>query len=136
MERSSRRALEYYLLASPAFALLDFALGWNVRISAATPTWFRLIYYVIAFLAGLAIRRWPQATTGVAAGEGLANISILVVSLWSKYFGFLATTLDGDVAPNPFTSEVIINAMLSAAVLLIAGYRRLSALQKEHGLHS
>lgn len=131
MEKASRQALTYYLLATPLFAVLDFAAGANIRLSASIPTAGRAVYYAAAFSAGIVMFKWPASTTGLAALESAANLAILVLSLWFKYFGFLSSAVEGELAPNPFTASVIINALLSGTVLAIATYRRLATFERE-----
>lgn len=131
MEKASRQALTYYLLATPLFAILDFAAGANIRLSALIPAGGRLIYYAAAFAAGVVMFKWPASATGVAALEAAANLAILVLGLWFKYFGLLSSAVEGEVAPNPFTASVIINALLSGTVLAIAAYRRLATFERE-----
>lgn len=131
MEKASRRALTYYLLASPLFAILDFAAGANIRLSASIPVTGRAVYYAAAFAAGIAMFKRPASTTGLAALEAAVNLAILVLGLWFKYFGLLSSAVEGELAANPFTASVIMNALLSGTVLAITAYRRIATFESE-----
>ena len=72
----------WYLALTPAFALLDYAAGIDLRVSLLDghPR-VRAAYYVVAFGCGVASLLRPYAARAIALAESAANVVLLLVGL-------------------------------------------------------
>ena len=81
-----RRAIQAYYLATPAFAVLDFVAGVNVRTAfLGDGPLGRLLYYALAFACGLATARWPARAPLVGLLESGVNIAWLILAVGIRY---------------------------------------------------
>lgn len=120
----------YYLLATPLFALLDFVLGANVRVTFLDghPA-MRGVYYAIALACGAIVYARPRLASIVGVAESGANIGLLIVGVYTAYWGMLDDAAGPGAIANPFTPRAVINLVISAAwgyASYIAATRRLA----------
>lgn len=116
---TARRVLLAYYAATPVFALLDLAVGVNVRVTFfdATPA-LKLTYYLVAFACAGAIWRWPDHAARVGLVESGANIALLVLGVGLAYLRLLdAAGAEGPMPLSPLRGPEVINLVVSAAVL-------------------
>jgi hypothetical protein len=106
----------FYLLATPLFALLDYALGANVRVTFLDghPA-MRGVYYALAILCGAIVYARPRLASIVGVVESGANIGLLIVGVYTAYLGMLDDAAGPGAISNPFTERAIINLVISAA---------------------
>ena len=106
----------YYLFATPLFALFDFALGANIRVTFLDryPS-ARIVYYALAIMCGVIIRARPKFASLVGVVESGANIGFLIVGVFVAYMGMLDDAAGPGAIANPFTGRAIINLIISAA---------------------
>lgn len=106
----------YYLLATPLFAILDFVLGANVRVTFLDgyPA-ARVIYYVLAVACGAIVYARPRLATLVGVAESAANIGFLIIGVFVAYLGMLDDAGGPGAISNPFTQRAVINLVISAA---------------------
>jgi hypothetical protein len=111
-----------YYLATPVFAMLDLALGLNLRVTflGDAPA-LRLLYYGFAFGCGAAMAHWPGRTAIVGLIESGANIALLVIGVSLTYLRAVEQALSevGPVAP-PFGTPEIVNLVISALALSVS----------------
>lgn len=106
----------YYLLATPLFALLDFAFGANVRVTFLDGhPGLRVGYYAVALACGVIVLARPRLASIVGVTESAANIGLLIVGVYVAYLGMLDDAAGPGAIANPFTPRAIINLLLSAA---------------------
>ncbi len=120
--RRRGRALQAYYLATPLFAVLDFAAGINVRVAFLDGGWpLRLAYYAFAFVAGVAAARWPARAALVGLVESGANIALLVLGVGVRYLAAIdAAAADAGLPAPPFDQLEVVNLLLSAVVLAVS----------------
>ena len=118
-----KRWLEGYYLATPAFAVADFALRAPVRVAGLEDPAHRALYYVVAFALGLLCRTRPQATPWVGMGESATNLLLLMLGIllpiWSVPDAFAA----GAPLVGPFDRVSLVNVLLSGTAFTVSFYR-------------
>ena len=111
----------YYFL-TPAFILLDYAFGVNLRLAPVVPPHLKSIYY--AACLGIAVwMLWKPAWAHLAALlECSLNILLLILSLFGPLYQFLnALGEPGTEAPT-LTLGTVINFILAGIVWTVAFY--------------
>lgn len=121
-----RHWLEAYYAATPAFALLDWQLGANVRaVGLADHPELRAAYYAVC--VGCAAVAWlrPAWAGLVGLAESGVNLLTLVLSIFVPYLA-LADAVLRDEAPrhSPITPALVLNFCLAAGVALALFYGR------------
>jgi hypothetical protein len=125
-----RRWIVAYYLATPLFAVVDLAAGWNVRLAAlAGRPGLRVSYYVVCLVLGVAAWRRPRMVPLTALTESAVNLLLLFAGIAATYAGVLDAALQGEFI-NPFTPAYLLNFGLSGGMLTAGFYARLGALQK------
>lgn len=71
----------WFLLATPAFALLDLAGGPALRVAGLTGAGPRLGYYVLLVILGLFMLRAPRLAPWLGMGESVANLFLVLLSI-------------------------------------------------------
>jgi hypothetical protein len=120
-----RFRLAAFYLATPLFLLLE-PVGLPLRAAFLPGTEARIAYYALCFAGGLLAWRIPATEPWVAGGESAVAMTFLIV-------GFLSPLYDPDAwivagATSPFTTPVILNFALSAAVLWLAFQNAIAAI--------
>ena len=111
-----RLAALYYLGATPFLALLDYAMGVNVRAA-----WLdgapgvRAGYYLVLLGCGAIALRRPRLAASVGVVESAATIALLVIAFFTAYLGLIDDVGGDGPIRNPFTAESLANFALSAA---------------------
>ena len=114
------RLVVLYYLATPAFALLDYRAGLDLRAAflhdhpAA-----RLFYYTALFALGILASQRQALAPLFGLLESGVSIGLLALSVFAAYTGVLTAGGDGPVL-NPFTPAAIGNLCLAAAVLMLS----------------
>jgi hypothetical protein len=115
------RFLRAWYLATPGFAVLDFALGLNVRVTFLDSVPGRLAWYAFACACGLAVLRWPGREALVGLLESGVNMAWLIFAVMLQYLSAVDSALADDVLPSaPFTTAGIVNLIVSALVLIVS----------------
>ena len=113
------RAVRGYYLATPLFAVADFALGWNVRVpflDALPP--LRWAYYAGGLALGLLAVARPAWTAAIGLAESTLDIALLVIGTMTAYYAHLgAVAAEPDaVVASPFDGAAVANLLLAAVV--------------------
>ena len=120
LARLRTRPIAIYYLASPLFALLDFAFRVNLRVVflAGHPE-LRVGSYLGCLVLGWAILRASQRTAAlVGLTECTFNLLLLTLSVMVPLADLPARVMDGGPATNPFTPLFVANLAISSAVFL------------------
>ncbi len=130
---AARRLFGAYYGATALFLVLDFVIGFNIRVSflADLPGW-RLTWYLLCGLCFLCIWRFPAWTSVVAAGESLLNLSALIIAMGSRVMVPSAAILDSG-APPVSVSEIL-NFLISGTAAYAALWFRSRTVKRCHGL--
>lgn len=117
---STRLVFGYYL-ATPLFALLDFAFGINVRAAFldGQPV-IKLAWYALAFACALVVARWPGRAGLVGLAESGANIALLVIGTMSAYLGAVDSALSESAMEPPLSPADAVNLVVSSAALIVS----------------
>ena len=129
----SGRILVLYYAATVVFLILDFALGFNVRVAFLDPLpMARIGYYGVCF-ACLALMIWrPAWTVLISAFESLITLSALIISLWMRIL--LMTERVLEAGSGFITAAEIVNFLISGSVAYIAWVRGVSQLKNRNRL--
>jgi hypothetical protein len=113
-----------YYLVTPAFIVLDYAVGVNVRIAVldGLPV-YKNLYYGFCVLCGVVVCLLPVSSPFVALCESSINVLLTAVSLFLPYVQNLQrlAELDGDwKAAGTFGIENGVNLVLAGTMAAIA----------------
>lgn len=123
--RTWTHCLQAYYLLTPAFFLLDWSTGINLRASYFDnhPA-LNIAYYGMAFTCGIVCMFFQRATILIGLGESVLNIVLLCVGYMSHY----VAALDGVMEDKPDVQQHIdalqggVNFMISAFILGLSFY--------------
>lgn len=114
-----------YYLVTPAFILLDYAGGINVRVAVLDhlPV-YKNLYYGFCLLCGVAVYFLPEYAAVVALFESPVNLLIAILGLVLPYFErlqHLDDILSADWSPAPdFSAAYLTNLVLAAGISAFA----------------
>lgn len=118
--RAAQRLFGAYYGATAVFVLLDFVVGFNIRVAFLSdlPGW-RLTWYLLCGLCFLSIWCFPAWTSTVAATESLLNLAALIIAMGSRVIVPTAEILDTGappVSPGEILNFLISGSAASAAL--------------------
>jgi hypothetical protein len=114
-----------YYLVTPAFILLDYLGGVNVRVAVldGMPV-YKNLYYGFCVLCGVAVYFLPEYAAAVALFESPVNLLISILGLVLPYFERIKqfdAILNTDWSPMPdFGTRYVTNLLLAAGVSTFA----------------
>ena len=122
------KILVLYYAATVIFLMLDFALGFNVRLAFLEPyPEARVAYYGVCF-ACLGLMLWrPTWTVLIGAFESLITLSALIISMGMRTL--LVTDSMLDTGGGLVTMPEIYNFLLSGAVAYLAWVRSINRIR-------
>lgn len=115
----------FYYLVTPAFILLDYFGGINVRVAAldGVPV-YKSLYYGFCVLCGVAVYFLPEYAAIVALFESPVNLLITILGIFLPYFERLKQfddILNTTWSPVPdFSSQYVTNLLLAAGISAFA----------------
>lgn len=124
----SSKILVLYYAATAVFVVLDFALGFNIRLASldAVPM-ARIAYYGVCF-ACLALMIWrPAWTVIISAFESLVTLSALIIGMGMRTL--LVTDQVLESGTGYITMPEIYNFMISGGVAYIAWVKGINRLK-------
>jgi len=122
------KILILYYAATVIFLMLDFALGFNVRLAFLEPyPEARVAYYGVCF-ACLGLMLWrPTWTVLISAFESLITLSALIISMGMR--ALLVTDSMLETGGGLVTMPEIYNFLLSGAVAYLAWVRGINQIR-------
>ncbi len=122
------RVLLLYYGATVAFLLLDFCLGFNVRVAFLQPyPEARLAYYGVCFVC-LGLMLWrPAWTVLIGAFESIVTLSALIISMGMRTL--LVSDLVLETGAGVITVPEIWNFLISGGVAYLAWVRGVNQLK-------
>ena len=114
----------FYYLLTPAFILLDYAVGVNIRAAAldAMPL-YKNLYYGFCILCGAVVFVWPLASAVVALVESSIIILITALSVLLPLLEMVnhAADLSGDWGLiDAFDFERVTNLLMAGMIAVLA----------------
>jgi len=130
---TARQLFGAYYGATALFLVLDFAVGFNIRVTflADFPGW-RLTWYLLCGLCFLCIWRFPAWTNIVAAGESLLNLSALIIAMGSRVMVPSAAILD--TGAPPVSASEVVNFLVSGTAAYAALWFRSRTVKRSQWL--
>lgn len=128
----SNRILVLYYGATAVFLLLDYALGFNIRIAFLEPyPQARLAYYGVCFTC-LGLMLWrPAWTVLIGAFESIVTLSALIIGMGMRTL--LVTDRVLDTGSGFITMPEIYNFMISGGIAYLAWVKGINRLKKGNG---
>lgn len=127
-----RPSLLAYYLGTPVFAVLDFALGLNVRAVFLPNAAARTAYYLASVGCGLLAWRRPGLGPIVGMAESGINVLLLALGILVPVWDTMQALGSEGAAPvtvSPvLTPEGMVNAALSGLVFVVSFYGNQAAL--------
>ena len=131
-----------YYLITPAFIVLDYWAGVNVRVTVfdGLPL-YKNLYYGFCMMCGAVMYLLPVSSPFVALCESSVNILLTILALFLPYVQNLQrlADLEGDWKPvETFGTEAAVNLVLAATMAAIAFVQSNKALSDrfEQATHS
>jgi len=126
-----------YYLITPAFILLDYVVGINIRVAAldAMPG-CKNLYYGFCVLCGVLVLVLPQASAVVAFAESTILLFLTVPAVFRPLAANLERFADLDAdwqAAQAFQLEGALNLLMAAAIAVLAFRMSLAALGDRGG---
>jgi len=109
---------------TPGFALIDFLLGWNVRLVFLQdlPA-VRVLYYLACLGVGYLYFRGGARHAALAGLlECSVNLLVLALSVVVPLYSLFDAVSSNETIRNPFTPFFIVNLIVSTTVFLLAFY--------------
>ena len=108
-------------LATPVFLLLDVILQWDIRVSFLDnhPA-LKYTYYLICFLFGMIMWKWPAIEPILAVVEGGINILLLTVSVIQPYYAAIDAIASGQTVTYEFGTLNVINYIISGTIVIVS----------------
>ena len=127
---NSNRVLVLYYGATIGFLVLDYALGFNIRIAFLEPyPEARLAYYGVCFVC-LGLMLWrPAWTVLISAFESIVTLSALIISMGMRTL--LVTDRMLETGGGVVTMPEIYNFLISGGVAYHAWVRGINQLNDE-----
>lgn len=127
----------FYYLVTPAFILLDYLAGINIRVAAldAMPG-CKNLYYGFCVLCGVLVLVLPAASAVVAFVESTILLFLTVPEVFRPLAANLERFADLDAdwqMTEAFPLEGMLNLLMVAAIAVLAFHMSLSALAKSGG---
>lgn len=129
----SRRIFVLYYAATALFVVLDFALGFNIRLAflESLPL-ARIAYYGVCF-ACLALMLWrPAWTVLISAFESLVTLSALIIGMGMRIL--IVTDSMLETGTGFVTMPEIVNFIISGGIAYIAWVKGIMRLQGKNRL--
>ena len=129
----SSRILVLYYAATALFVVLDFALGFNIRLAflESLPL-ARIAYYGVCFSC-LALMLWrPAWTVLISAFESLVTLSALIIGMGMRIL--IVTDSMLETGTGFVTMPEIVNFMISGGIAYIAWVKGIMRLQGKNRL--
>lgn len=124
----SSRILVLYYAATALFVVLDFALGFNIRLAflESLPL-ARIAYYGVCFSC-LALMLWrPAWTVLISAFESLVTLSALIIGMGMRIL--IVTDSMLETGTGFVTMPEIVNFIISGGIAYIAWVKGIMRLQ-------
>ena len=125
---NSTRILVLYYGATAIFLLLDYAIGFNIRIAFLEPyPEARLAYYGVCF-ACLGLMLWrPAWTVLISAFESIVTLSALIIAMGMRTL--LVTDRVLDTGSGLITMPEIYNFLIAGSIAYVAWVKGISSLK-------
>jgi hypothetical protein len=126
----SSKLLVLYYGATIVFLVLDYAMGFNIRIAFLEPyPEARLAYYGVCFTC-LALMLWrPAWTVLISAFESIVTLSALIIGMGMRTL--LVTDRMLDTGAGLVTMPEIYNFMISGGIAYVAWVRGINSLKSK-----
>ena len=127
----SSKLLVLYYAATTVFLVLDYTMGFNVRIAFLDPyPAARLAYHGVCFTC-LALMLWrPAWTVLISAFESLVTLSALIIGMGMRTL--LVTDRMLDTGAGLVTMPEIYNFMISGGIAYVAWVRGINSLKSKN----
>lgn len=124
----SSKILVLYYMATVIFLLLDFAVGFNIRVAFLEPyPEARVAYYGVCFVC-LGLMLWrPAWAVLITAFESLVTLSALIISMGMRTI--LVTDRMLETGGGLVTMPEIYNFLISGAIAYLAWVRGINQLK-------
>ena len=125
MNESKRYLIpRFYYFVTPAFVLLDYFGGLNIRVAVLDELpLYKNLYYGLCVLCGVIVFVRPWITPIVALCESTVNLLMTILSMFLPYLRNLeqVADLNGDwKAAETFGGEGLTNVLLAGIIAAIA----------------
>lgn len=130
--RFSISSLYYYI--TPAFILLDYVWGINVRTAVLDGMpFYKNLYYGFCILCGVVIYVWPWLSAAVAMFESIIIIVMTILGLFLPYVQYLKAADDILNTDLPMTGSFdvphITNILLAMAIAALSFHMSIKKLE-------
>jgi len=128
MERPARNVIaRYYYYATPAFILLDYFFGLNIRAAVLDDMpLYKNIYYGFCIMCGVGVFVFPRMTPIVTLAESTACFLMIVLAVFWPYIRFITQTDDVLNADMPMVAGISaprIANLVIVGTMAIIGFR-------------
>ena len=120
----------WYYLMTPAFVVLDYAAGINIRIAALdTKPVYKALYYGFCVACGLVVFLRPRASIVVAIVESSVIILITAASLLLPMLVVTVRDIGSDWSlVEAFDLKVAVNLVIAGTIAILALRKNVKAL--------
>ena len=127
----SSKILVLYYAATVVFVVLDFALGFNIRLAfLESLPMARIAYYAVCFTC-LALMLWrPAWTVLISAFESLVTLSALIIGMGMRTL--LLTDRMLETGSGLITMPEIYNFLISGGIAYVAWLKGIKHLQERN----
>ncbi|NIP39765.1 MAG: hypothetical protein GWO07_16055 [Candidatus Dadabacteria bacterium] len=138
MRLSSQREfiLTIFYYITPVFILLDYLLGFNIRVSGLQQFGnYKLAYYLFCLICAFIIYRYDGYAFIVGFIESIVNLLVLFISFLLPYFTLLDFLSHGDAEQIIYyDAKMTINFMISGFILIFTFQNSVNRIAGRFGL--
>jgi len=130
----------WYFYITPAFILLDYCLGLNIRVAALdSMPLYKNLYYGFCVLCGISMFIIPRYSAIVALFESIINSIMLVLSIYLPYIRTVTSLID-DVLSEDFkvleellTVGPMVNLIIVASCIVLTFRASIETIAESFG---
>lgn len=119
-----------YYLGTPLFMLIDYLLGFPMRVAGIEEPGWRLLYYLFCIACAIALFLWPAQATLLALAESSINIFLLIYSVMGPVMNLGAVVASGEPMPAIITPAGLLNFFIVGIILIFGFHTATHALAK------
>ena len=120
-----------YYLGTPLFMLIDYLIGFPMRVAGLDDPGHRLLYYLFCIACAVALFLWPVRAALLALAKSSINIFLLIYSVMRPVINLGSMVSSGEPMPKIITPAGLINFFIVGGILVL-GFHSITNTLRRH----